>query len=176
MTTSYKLNDKVIVTSVINAEYVGRIDDYKNIPSDFNLEYLKNKYNEPEKWRNYLNLDNSKLQISNYGRVRNSETDEYYNYSDKYKLGGYLYLKDWKSIETDDFKFKDDYIYQMVAKTWLKTREKCSMCKERHCELEIHHITNDGYDNSVWNLVYLIKCEHSKINHRTKEWKMNITC
>ena len=116
-----------------------------------------------------LNLDNSKLQISNYGRVRNSETGEYYNYSDKYKLGGYLYLKDWKSIETDDFKFKDDYIYQMVAKTWLKTREKCSMCKERHCELEIHHITNDGYDNSVWNLVYLIKCEHSKINHRTKE-------
>ena len=49
------------------------------------------------------------------------------------------------------------YVYQMVADAWLA--DKCGP------EMEIHHITNDGYDNRPENLTILKKSEHKKIQH-----------
>lgn len=57
----------------------------------------------------------------------------------------------------------DKYVYQIVAKTWLiKPQNSCS-----DCTYEVHHISNDDYDNRVDNLIYLNEYEHSKINHKS---------
>ena len=48
------------------------------------------------------------------------------------------------------------YVYQMVADAWLVDKYEPGM--------EIHHITNDGYDNRPENLILVSATEHEKIH------------
>ena len=180
-TTIDDLNSMVVKTSIISKSY-DTLENFKNLKSDFNLENIKkinkNRQERNEYWLKYKDTD---LEVSNFGRVKLNDESKHihdlknllddnncFYYSDTGHNKGYLYLRDWKEIQEKlNFTFKDDYIYQMVANTWLIKPKSCNACGQ--CPLEIHHITNDGYDNSIWNLIYLTKCQHSKINHKTRE-------
>ena len=159
-----ELSKKIEENDKINSYY--EIEDYTNINPEYLYKIQREKfnYNYEEKWENYPHQE--EIKVSNYGRIK-------YNgkllwYSDKGFNKGYLYLRDWKTIQDElKFRFEDDYIYQMVAKTWLPQPEKCMKCSI--CPLEIHHKTNNGYDNSIKNLVYLTKCEHNEVHRLAKE-------
>ncbi len=61
---------------------------------------------------------------------------------------------DYKIIQKAfNFVFTDNWVYQMVARTWLKSKI-----------IDVHHISNDGYDNSVENLIYLERGIHNKVH------------
>ncbi|MBO7642839.1 MAG: hypothetical protein J6S74_01755 [Alphaproteobacteria bacterium] len=49
------------------------------------------------------------------------------------------------------------YVYTLVADAWLNFEHKTG--------IEIHHKSNDGYDNSPDNLIALDTDTHKKINH-----------
>lgn len=56
---------------------------------------------------------------------------------------GYLYVNiDEKAVD----------VHKLVADAWLKCDD------DKH--YQVHHISNDGYDNSPWNLIYLKEEEH----------------
>lgn len=148
-----ELNKKIIPTTEINKKY--KIITSCEISSDLYLDNLKNNYNiDPKKefWRKYS--DNEYIEVSNFGRVKFQK--RLLGFKDIAPLSGYLKCSPDESNE---------FVYQMVAKTWLlKPKNSCT-----NCMYEVHHISNDGYDNRVENLIYLTKCEHLQINHRTKE-------
>lgn len=53
------------------------------------------------------------------------------------------------------------YVYQMVADAWLKGYTYNPYNKTNE---QIHHITNDGYDNRPENLILVSATEHEKIH------------
>ena len=155
-----ELNNKILKTSEINKKYKN-ITSCK-ISSDLYLENLKRIYKveqNNELWRKYP--DNKDLRISNLGRVKFHNT--MLNFIDKEYLNGYLYL-DFENFEHKP-KIRDRYVYQMVASTWLLKPE--TYCQ--NSKYEVHHISNDGYNNCVENLIYLTEYEHSQINHKIRE-------
>ncbi len=58
----------------------------------------------------------------------------------------------------------NEYLYRLIAAAWLGNKLS---------GYEIHHISNDGYDCSPQNLIYLFKCDHDKIpsNGKIKDKK-----
>ena len=155
--TIEELNKKILPTSKINEKYKHIVNI--NISSEKYLENLQKNYtvSENEIWRKYPKDEN--FEVSNYGRVKYK--NELLDFKDTKKLAGYLLLdfKNEKSLLCDKF------VYQMVAETWLIKPDH----SRTNTIYEIHHISNDGYDNRVENLIYLTKKEHSKIRHKTNE-------
>ncbi|MBO4745685.1 MAG: hypothetical protein J5613_01270 [Alphaproteobacteria bacterium] len=56
-------------------------------------------------------------------------------------------------------KGKKYFVYHLVAEAWLDTPDGC----------QIHHITNDGYDNSIYNLICLSPAQHGMLNACKKQ-------
>lgn len=152
--TLSELNSSIIPTSKINKKYT-KIKDI-NITSKEYIENLKENYNvdlKQEKWRKHPEFD---IEVSNFGRVKLLNSQSYFDFVDEEMLKGLLKLKNAK---------KYGYVWVLVAETWLiKPQNYCI-----NCIYDVHHLSNDGYDNRVENLIYLTKCQHSKINHKTKE-------
>ncbi len=146
---------KIKTTREINSRYENLSkEELAKVSPSFNLirEDL-----EGERWEKYR--DNQKLEVSNLGRVRYSDTKEILEQVDIAKLKGYLYLKDYKEIQKRlKFKFQDEYVFQMVAKTF-KTKPQDS-----DAIWDIHHIDNDGYNNREENLKYVSRDDHNKIH------------
>ena len=91
-------------------------------------------------------------EVSNLGRVKyegkiQAQVDEIDVKTGKPKIG-YLVLED-KNL-------RRDYVYSMVAFTFLDKIEGDGY--------HVHHITNNGYDNSIENLVLLNREEHSYVH------------
>lgn len=115
-----------------------------------------------EKWRNCPSYP--LYQASDFGRVRNIKTKKILEqYEGKKQDGHYKYktVKDIKKAINDNPMVKDigylqvnGYdVHRLVADAWLvKEEDGC----------EIHHISNDGYDNCPYNLIYLPKKYHNK--------------
>ncbi|MGN0006112.1 MAG: hypothetical protein ACI37Z_09125 [Candidatus Gastranaerophilaceae bacterium] len=154
-----ELNSKIIPTNEINEKYK-KIRNINITGSEYLLNLKKNYSIKPENeiWRKYPN--NEDFEISIYGRVKlNKKILDFKNVK---KLAGYLYL-DLDECRKYKPVLNDKYVYQIVAKTWLiKPQNSCS-----DCTYEVHHISNDDYDNRVDNLIYLNEYEHSKINHKS---------
>lgn len=69
---------------------------------------------------------------------------------------GYLLAKIPDAIKKNaNHEYFGQRVYQMVADAWLADKYGPGM--------EIHHITNDGYDNRPENLIILKTSEHDKI-------------
>lgn len=106
---------------------------------------------ENETWKRYPL--SPKYLVSNYGRVKFegkivkqiNQIDE-----DGKEKFGYLVL------DKNEVPNGSTYIYNFVAYTFLGKAEGDGY--------HVHHITNDGYDNSVENLVLLTKEEHSLVH------------
>lgn len=111
-----------------------------------------------EIWKDYPH--NRKYTISSYGRVRYE--NNIVPQKDKDGKVGYLILDD---SEYDE-KLLTYCIYQLVAYTFFERPQ------EDGCH--IHHISNNGYDNSIGNLIYLTEDQHYQIHDsekRLKEWE-----
>ena len=98
-----------------------------------------------------------RIEVSNLGRVKfNGEIQEQ---TDEKTSVGYLYLKNYQKIQKELGKtFNDEFVYEMVANVWLEKP------KNKICIYDIHHIDNDGYHNTVDNLIWLKRCEHKAIH------------
>lgn len=114
-----------------------------------------------EQWRpvNYYRHPNYQVYASNLGRIkRNGKILQLYEYhhgnltpsnlDSKTRIG---YLKATGL---------GLYVYQMVADAWFPDYTYGASTDQ-----EIHHITNDGYDNRPQNLIILSKSAHSQINN-----------
>ena len=130
-----------------NAEIARRIEQSKEFGSLCLEPELKG-----EIWKSYKAGKTEGLEVSSYGRVRYSYNKEIIPQKDSEEKGkevGYLVL--------DNAELPKIHVYQMVAETFLE--------KPDSGEYQIHHITNNGYDNSVGNLIYLTKEQHNQLNH-----------
>lgn len=118
-----------------------------------------------EMWRLYPEKDFDgigQIEVSNYGRIRlkdgevlplveseskNPEIDDYYD----------GYLKVLIPSENSQYKLSSKKVYELVAETWLvKPSDKEN--------LQIHHINNNGYENTPENLIYVSREDHKKIH------------
>jgi len=118
---------------------------------DYNLENILSMYNKNHYiGKRYHNIE--KLQVSSKGRVKiilkgNNEPRILLQTDDL--EGGYLRLPEFPGFGN---------VYRLVAEVWLEHS------KERNI---VHHINNDGYDNSVNNLIWVTAEEHNEIHTNT---------
>lgn len=160
--TLKELKERLLGTLVINGRYESGIIPYFKKEAE-NLS--------GEIWKTH---SGTKLQVSNFGRVK--KDGAILSQKDTGKNKGYLYLKDWKKLGIDfsgiHFK-KINWTYQLVAETWLeKDPEQEKLDETGHWE--VHHITNDGYDNRPENLIWVKKKLHDKIHgFKNKEFNDN---
>lgn len=155
------LNAKIIPAAVLKDNAQER---WKNsISANLNMNNLyiqKNNAIIYEEWKKYPLVSTSKrrgkykeietLEISNLGRVKINNA--IMTQEDKKGFVGYLMVKNYPAL---------GMVWNLVASTWL---EKPKVEDTVH----VHHITNNGYDNSVLNLIWLDRQTHAKINHRGK--------
>ena len=115
------------------------LEKRRSISPSFN--YQENDL-EGEIWKTFP-VDND-YAVSNLGRI-------------KYK-GKIQKQKDEKIqyVTLANKNLRQDYIYNFVAYTFLGKIEDDGM--------HVHHITNDGYYNTIDNLVLLTKDEHSYVH------------
>ena len=109
-----------------------------------------------KKWKNKSNFN---IEVSNLGRIKIDNVLQ--EQVDEPGKKGYLVLK--PSGQTKGKSISGKHVWNFVAETWLSKNSKPetgSDGKTKH----VHHITNNGYDNSVENLIYLTKDEHKKMN------------
>jgi len=140
-------------TGVLDIEaYYKRIEKYLNT-------VIANK-REKEEFLPYI--DDNRLEVSNFGRVKIG--DDILKQADTAPFAGYLYIKDYNELRKyENIKlYNVDTVYQMVAETWHEKPETPENC-ENKC-WDVHHISNDGYDNRPENLIYLKKCQHKFIH------------
>ncbi len=139
-------------------------------------EYLKDIFELQQKLKEYEKLDEKEKEElrKNYGAKNYSENDlkgeiwKEYPRNPKYLISNKGRVKYEGKIQKqkDDekphyFTLADEsllkyYIYELVAFTFLG--------KDENDGYHIHHITNDGYDNSTDNLILLTQYEHSLIH------------
>ena len=168
-----ELRDSLVCNESINEWYINHWDNFV-----YNSENLKNKkkWAEDETWRNvkyyggttkYGQYD---IWASNYGRIaRRIGENEYEILTDYYeeKIEKSLNKNLLKNHETKNKVgyLKIDglrpYVYQMVADAWLKGYTYNPYNKTNK---QIHHITNDGYDNRPENLIILDNYTHRELH------------
>lgn len=126
-----------------------KIEDKEELRKNYGSKNLSENNLEGEIWKEYPL--NPEYLVSNLGRIKfdgkiQPQTDQV-DENGKIK-GGYLVL--------ENKKLKQDYIYNFVAYTFLGKVEGDGY--------HVHHITNDGNDNSTNNLVLLTAIEHSIVH------------
>ena len=114
------------------------------------LEEIKSKYTRPN--NNYSAINS--LKISNCGRVEIN--GDIKTQADESGKTGYLKVMGYPGL---------GMVYNLVANTWIKKPD--NYCSD--CILDVHHITNNGYDNRPENLIWLKKCDHSRIDHKVNK-------
>lgn len=179
-TNSYivdELRNKIKSNDEINKQYFKKEiksfaeytkDNYKTLYNNKIEEITAfNKQSEDlkgEDWKEYSKIP--KLKISNLGRIQYddvilNQVEEFKNDESKTHIG-YLQLDKEQATELEIWsKIKENYIYQLVANIWLD--EPDDFENEIY---EVHHIDNDGYNNTVDNLIWVKKCQHGHIHSK----------
>ncbi len=155
--TIQQLSGKILPNDVINEQNASFILRNEPLNSEQFKEYhLKEAYKKIKK-----------IEISNLGRVRITNADDSTKIAEQidnewdydkndYKIG-YLRLKEHPGL---------GYVYRLVAETWLKkdpAQEKEIFDGTNANNWEVHHITNNGYDNKPENLIWLKRKLHNLI-------------
>ncbi len=89
------------------------------------------------------------IEISNFGRIKldNKIVEQW---DDDPHGKGWLYVKIGNILSYPK------YVYRFVAETWCKHPDNTE-------GLEVHHITNNGYDNRPANLLWIKSALHRQI-------------
>ena len=115
-------------------------------------------YIEGEKWKKIDGGGYTKYSISNLGRVKycgfivpqkNKINDDGKEMKEYLVLDKEKFKIMYKDVATDFNLDQSIFVYSLVAYAFLGKKEGDF--------LHVHHITNDGYDNSVNNLILLTK-------------------
>jgi hypothetical protein len=161
-----KLNEKIIKSSELRETkekrkkeslsldtrednlFMGTVNEekWKYFPPHL-LEIIKLKYTRLN--NNYSAIDS--LEISKYGRVKINGVIK--KQADESGKTGYLKVVGFPGL---------GMVYNLEAIAWLEKPDNC--CSE--CICDVHHITNNGYDNKPENLIWLKRCDHSRIDHK----------
>lgn len=152
-----KINSKYFYKNINTYKYLDKKDFYKDDKEDF--APFSNKELQNELWLPYPNIDD--LYVSSLGRliykkIFVEQVEKYENIKlkkEKDDRVGYLQIEREKYSYLWN-KIKEEFIYQIVARIWLNDG------KEIPNQIAVHHISNDGYDNSVNNLILMKKCQH----------------
>ncbi len=107
-----------------------------------------------EKWRTHQKLS---IEVSNYGRVRVSKKNILDQFEEdvgpnKYPHDGYLQVRIGENQKSCI------YVYKLVIDTWVVLN------LDKRCIYDIHHINNNGYDNTPENLIKIKRCQHKAIH------------
>jgi hypothetical protein len=94
------------------------------------------------------------IEVSNLGRVRGHKGIIEQNDND-------IHGKGWLYVKFDDLLKRRQYVYRLVAETWLVRPKNMQ-------DLQVHHISNNYYDNRPDNLIWLKKTTHYEIPSKTK--------
>jgi hypothetical protein len=137
----YKNRDEIICYQKKESTVLGSLSMDEYIPEEI--------------WKPYYS--NKSYKISSIGRAKFE--DKIVPQIDEQGKIGYLML-DGEKIGKQLLK---GYVYTMVAMTFLE--------KPDTGEYHIHHITNNGYDNSIGNLVYLSKEQHRIIHEIENKYR-----
>ena len=139
----------------------------KEIDEKYKTEFSKSFENQFENFdgEKFNSYKNTQMEISNFGRVRIADKIE--PQTDEKTGKGYLYLENWKDLQDNNgIKFDCEYIYEMVAEVFLNDEAfKKEKENNKKCTWDVHHINNDGYENTPENLIYLKRCQHKKVHH-----------
>lgn len=142
------------------------INDYYIAIGPDNWLWLNNsKKNLPgELWQECKNFPG--YSASNFGRICDNNGNILQQYEESYKnyspdeivklLKTNAEHVGWLCVDVGP-NGGAQYVYKMVADAWLEY--------DKNAGLEIHHITNDGYDNRPYNLIPLDAETHKKIKH-----------
>jgi hypothetical protein len=97
------------------------------------------------------------ISASNFGRVKNN------NGIIKQKIDNEKATGDWLYIEIENNnKVHKIWVYKIIANIWcIKPKHEYD---EKDVIWDIHHISNNGFDNRPSNLIWLTRVEH-KIIH-----------
>lgn len=156
--TIEELNEKIIATSILKDTKSKRQQESvsfnikdENLPNEIWREYpFWDCSDKSRKRSQYRAIDSFK--VSNLGRVKIN--GNIMQQEDKNGYTGYLQIKGYPAL---------GLVWNLVAETWLKTPSD-KTDKIYH----VHHLSNNGYDNSVYNLIWLDKATHAKINHKIR--------
>lgn len=167
---NYTLDElKSMVNSVQNNIFIHKIKRHmhkiecdKNLPGEIFRKYPKIVNHATLEFRDYLQsfdgIHNFRpIEVSNYGRVRDCDFGI---------LGPYEEKPGWLSVHmpTPNANCKAPRVfypvYRLVAETWLECPFEDSL------NWQVHHISNDGYDNTPDNLIWIKKDSHMVIPTR----------
>jgi hypothetical protein len=82
-----------------------------------------------------------------------------YKYGSKYKNKNFRKIFKDKIINGIKFIEIPIYVYRLVAETWLEN-------PNYEIYKTVHHITNNGYDNTIYNLMWVSDKQHKIIENR----------
>ena len=170
--TIEELRNRVINSDSINDYYLKKWVDFES-----NMKKTENL--KGEKWRRVPWYKRLQVFASNKGRIKINETivTSYYE-NNIYNERKALSRKLLETVGTKNkvgyliaqipgqTKFLEPYVYQMVADAWLKDYTYDPDSKTNG---QIHHITNDGYDNRPENLIFVSSDEHNQIHFGKKD-------
>lgn len=130
---------------------------------DLRKQYASRNYSENdlegEVWKEFP--ENPKYLVSNKGRIKVNGIIQHQTEEIDSKTGN----PKWGYLVLEDKNLRQTYIYNFVAFTFLG--------KVSGDGYHVHHITNDGNDNSVENLVLLTPVEHSLVHgFKIGNWKI----
>jgi hypothetical protein len=112
--------------------------------------------------------DYMNIQVSNFGRIKNDNNEILEQYDpdeDNIWKCGYLWVR-IKGTRKPEIK---KLVYELVAKTWLKKpANDWDPSDNAYNYNTVHHITNNGYDNRVENLMWVTKWQHKMIHTNIK--------
>lgn len=144
----YTNTKKVLDIQDINQFYRLAKESYKNA----NIEYDETLETYEESWLpcNHFSENNrhkhKTIEISNFGRVK---VDSKIKAQVELKRdSGYLHVEEFGSTLK---------VWTLVAETWIKK-------PEMNCVHEVHHLSNNGYDQRPENLIWLSSSDHKFIH------------
>lgn len=111
------------------------------------LPELKERARRKEKWKAYP--EDGSVEVSNCGRVRQN--------------GQILPMTEKKGkdvcleVSVAGKRQHNLIVYRLVAETWCVDPDKPAECNE------VHHIDNNGYNNTPENLMWVTRAQHWKI-------------
>jgi len=151
----YSLDElKKLIISKNDAEVIHRIKRYmfsvitsKNLPGEIFRKYPKNINFAYHDFRPFLQSDESKkynIEVSNYGRIK-INNDIKKQIEEKI---GYFYVK------TEKIHYP---VWRFVAEVW------CEFPFDDTLGWQVHHISNDGNDNTPDNLMWIKDSSHNSI-------------
>lgn len=120
--------------------------------------FSEDTYANDEKWVNGSTFGWNDYEISNYGRIKYKGSIVL---QDDNELDGYLKLS--KSNKEVDHNIN---VYELIGRAFLG--------KRTNDDYDIHHINDDGYNNTPENLILLTRKQHNLIHCNIKIKKENV--